>query len=58
MTTITEPTDTTGKAAAFDGAYRGRRLSWKEFYRLRPDLRPENDNLQADTAARLQSLFP
>ncbi|MER8783367.1 hypothetical protein NKH60_19330 [Mesorhizobium sp. M1006] len=24
--------------------YRGRRMSWKEFYALRPDLRPANDN--------------
>lgn len=24
--------------------YRGRRLSWAEFYQLRPDLKPANDN--------------
>jgi len=27
-----------------DGAFRGRRISWAEFYRQRPDLKPENDN--------------
>jgi len=30
--------------ARFDGAYRGRRITWAEFYRLRPDLQPANDN--------------
>lgn len=44
--TATEPTEPTGKPAAFDGAYRGRRLSWAELYRMRPDLRPDNDNDQ------------
>lgn len=34
----------TADNARHDGAYRGRRLSWKEFYALRPDLRPANDN--------------
>jgi hypothetical protein len=42
--TTTNPTDATGKPATLDGAYRGRRLSWAEFYRERPDLRPVNDN--------------
>lgn len=42
----TQPTDTTGKPATHDGAYRGRRLSWREFYRMRPDLRPENDDFE------------
>lgn len=27
-----------------DRPLRGRRLSWAEFYRLRPDLMPANDN--------------
>ncbi len=27
-----------------DRPYRGRRLSWREFYALRPDLRADNDN--------------
>jgi hypothetical protein len=44
--TTEEPKDTTGRPATFDGAYRGRRLSWKEFYALRPDLRPANDDLE------------
>ena len=26
--------------------YRGRRVSWEEFYSLRPDLKPANDNRQ------------
>lgn len=40
----TAPLDATGRPAVHDGAFRGRRLSWAEFYRLRPDLRPDNDN--------------
>lgn len=28
-----------------DRPYRGRRLTWGEFYRIRPDLRPANDNV-------------
>lgn len=51
MTTTTDnPVDVTGKPACHDGAFRGRRLSWEEFYNLRPDLRPANDNNQAHTA--------
>lgn len=34
-----------------DGAYRGRRISWREFYRMRPDLKPNNDDQPADKAA-------
>ncbi|MEI5680652.1 hypothetical protein AAAK29_19295 [Mesorhizobium sp. CCNWLW179-1] len=34
----------TNDDARYDGAFRGRRLSWQEFYALRPDLRPANDN--------------
>lgn len=30
-----------------DHPFRGRRLSWAEFYALRPDLRPANDNGKA-----------
>jgi hypothetical protein len=41
----------TADAARFDGAYRGRRVSWKEFYELRPDLRPANDNEQIENEA-------
>jgi hypothetical protein len=39
-----EPKDLTGRPAVHDGAFRGRRLSWREFYALRPDLQPANDN--------------
>lgn len=49
MTTTTEAhVDATGKTACHDGAYRGRRLSWEEYYNLRPDLRPANDNRRED----------
>jgi hypothetical protein len=44
--TTTETNDTTGQPATFDGAYRGRRISWREFWKQRPDLRPDNDNDQ------------
>lgn len=35
-------------ATISDRPYRGRRLSWREFYALRPDLKADNDN---DTTA-------
>lgn len=35
-----------------DRPLRGRRLSWEEFYELRPDLRPANDN--SSDRSRLQ----
>lgn len=38
---------TAAPTAKHDGAYRGRRLSWTEFYALRPDLKPAKDNRQA-----------
>lgn len=44
-----------------DKPYRGRRMSWREFYQLRPDLRPDNDNgpQPADSARQPQlSMFP
>lgn len=50
-TTIDNPMDATGKPARHDGAHRGRRLSWEEFYALRPDRRPDNDNQKARDAA-------
>ena len=31
-------------AANTDRPYRGRRISWAEFYAMRPDRRPANDN--------------
>lgn len=49
---------TTATEAKHDGAYRGRRLSWREFFALRPDLvrQAVNDNQcptqSAATAAR------
>ena len=27
-----------------DGAFRGRRISWEAFWKMRPDRRPDNDN--------------
>ncbi|GGA47313.1 hypothetical protein GCM10011499_16390 [Pelagibacterium lentulum] len=29
-------------------AGRGRRLSWREFFKLRPDRKPANDNAKAE----------
>lgn len=46
MTSTEERKDITGRPATFDGAYRGRRISWAEFYKQRPDLRPDNDDLE------------
>ncbi len=43
VTTTDNPIDATGRPARHDGAYRGKRLSWTELYRQRPDLRPAND---------------
>lgn len=42
MTLLDTPAE--AAKAKFDGAYRGRRLSLREFYSIRPDLRPANDN--------------
>lgn len=33
-----------------DGTVQVRRISWLEFYRLRPDLKPDNDNEWRGTA--------
>lgn len=33
-------------AADTDRPYRGRRISWTEFWAMRPDRRPANDNHQ------------
>ena len=43
---------TTSREPASESArpFRGRRLSWAEFYRERPDLRPDNDNKQEAVA--------
>ena len=32
--------------------YRGRRLSWSEFYSIRPDLKPANDNRPKESEER------
>lgn len=45
-------TPTEAANAKFDGAFRGRRLSWSELYRLRPDLKPDNDNEPATSSQR------
>ncbi|WP_161939548.1 hypothetical protein [Paramesorhizobium deserti] len=42
-------TDTT--TPRLDGAHRGRRISWTEFYKLFPDLKPSNDNAKREQAA-------
>ncbi|WP_192384118.1 hypothetical protein [Mesorhizobium silamurunense] len=52
MTTLFD-NPTAATTARFDGAYRGRRLSWAEFWKIRPDLKQaDNDNERpADKAA-------
>lgn len=35
-----------------DRPFRGRRLTWQQFYELRPDRRPANDNQAADNDNR------
>lgn len=42
----TKTVRSTGRDSVGDSTkpFRGRRISWREFYSLRPDLRPENDN--------------
>lgn len=47
MTTTTTdvPKDLTGRPAKHDGAVRGKRISWAELWKDRPDLRPANDNV-------------
>jgi hypothetical protein len=47
MTTTTEPRDLTGRPVTAIQPRLGRRISWNEFYRQRPDLRPVNDNSDA-----------
>lgn len=34
-----------------DGSVQVRRISWAELYRLRPDLKPANDNVQTPMSA-------
>jgi hypothetical protein len=47
MTTTTPITDLTGQPATAIRPRLGRRISWAELYRQRPDLRPVNDNSDA-----------
>lgn len=35
-----------------DRPFRGRRLTWQQFYELRPDLKPANDNEVAGNGDR------
>ncbi|TCQ79533.1 hypothetical protein EDF68_104115 [Ochrobactrum sp. BH3] len=35
---------TTESDSKLDGAIRGKRIAWAEFYRQRPDLKPDNDD--------------
>jgi hypothetical protein len=39
------------RTADADRPVLGRRLSWEEFYQLRPDRRPANDNTKASSKA-------
>jgi hypothetical protein len=43
-------------ATISDRPCRGRRLSWREFYALRPDLKADNDNAVPRDLEGLQSL--
>jgi hypothetical protein len=45
---------TTSREPASNSArpFRGRRMTWNEFYRERPDLRPDNDNDQREATAK------
>jgi hypothetical protein len=36
--------DATGKPATAARPRLGRRITWEQFYQMRPDLRPANDN--------------
>jgi hypothetical protein len=52
-------TDTTTTNDTQPITHRGRRISWAEFYRQRPDLRPDTDAIpQLGAAARRQELSP
>lgn len=42
---------TTETDSKHDGAIRGKRISWAEFYRHRPDLKPGNDNAETKVAS-------
>lgn len=44
--TVEQPVDLTGRTVAVALTRVGRRISWVEFYKLRPDLLPANDNMK------------
>ncbi len=49
---MTESDHAENSESAFDGAHRGRRISWAELYRQRPDLKSNSENRKAaDEAA-------
>ncbi|RDE10351.1 hypothetical protein [Pelagibacterium lacus] len=41
-----------------DRPFLGRRMSWEEFYKMRPDLRPANDNDDQSHPKKVQKLVP
>ena len=41
-----------------DGTVQVRRMSWREFYQLRPDLRPDNDNERRCAAGKSEVVRP
>lgn len=45
-------TDATTTDSTLDGAHRGRRMTWAEFYKMRPDRKPANDNQQKRQASK------
>lgn len=50
MTATIPITDLTGQPSTAIRPRLGRRISWAEFYRQRPDLRPDNQNEQKKEA--------
>lgn len=42
--TTDEPRDMTGRPVTVARPKLGRRISWQELFRQRPDLRPDNDD--------------
>ena len=50
-------TRSTGRNPVSDAnrPFRGRRITWTEFYELHPDRRPANDNNKREDAAELRA---
>lgn len=53
-TTVRLPNQRPGEDS--DRPFLGRRLSWEEFYRMRPDRRPANENKPSPHLKKVQKL--